>query len=259
MNSKTTNTLLVSAIVLVVLLIGVGLWLIFQGTSESSAEPMAAPVSPTPVAEAETAVPTTAPPTATVQEVVVVPPTATPLPTDAPTETPIATDTPVPTETPVPTNTPVPIVYPTATPVPPTAPPPPTNTPGPPPGPQPVTINGLSGTHFALQDRSNIAVNGKIWFEFSVANATGANVPFSTLGVVPRKDGKDRWEFFQKSYGGNNDSIKPSGLNWEDNMYISEAGAYTLRLVICFDDYATCRAGGGTHHTLSPEIPITLN
>ncbi len=257
MNSKTTNILLVVAIVLVVLLIGVGLWLIFQGTSESNAEPTVTPLPPTSIAE--TAVPTEVPPTATMQEVVVVPSTATPIPTDIPTETPVATDTPIPTDTPVPTNTPVPIVYPTATPVPPTATPPPTNTPGPPPGPQPVTINGLSGSHFALQDRSNISVNGKIWFEFTVSNSTGGNVPFSTLGVIPRKDGNDRWEFFQKSYGGNSDSIKPSGLNWEDSMYISEGGNYTLRLVICFDDYATCRAGGGTHHTLSHEIPITLN
>jgi hypothetical protein len=55
------------------------------------------------------------------------------------------------------------------------------------------------------------------------------------------------------------DVIKPSGLNWEDNIKIPEPGNYTLRLVICFDDYATCRAGGGTQYTLSPEIPITLN
>jgi hypothetical protein len=110
-----------------------------------------------------------------------------------------------------------------------------------------------------LQARSNIAVNGKIWFEFQVNNSSGGDVPYSTLGVVPRKDGNDRWEFFQKSYGGNNDKMPPSGLRHEDNIYISEGGDYTLRLVICFDDYATCRAGGGTHHTLSQEIPITLN
>jgi hypothetical protein len=56
----------------------------------------------------------------TVQEVTVIPPTATPLPTDAPTETPvpteIPTETPVPTETPLPTATPTEV--PTATPLP---------------------------------------------------------------------------------------------------------------------------------------------
>ncbi|NHZ71740.1 MAG: hypothetical protein GWP17_01485 [Aquificales bacterium] len=72
MNSKTTNILLVVAIVLVIILIGVGLWLIFQGTSGSSAEPAATPVPPTPIAEAETAVPTLAPTEA--------PPTAVPAP-----------------------------------------------------------------------------------------------------------------------------------------------------------------------------------
>ncbi|MCZ7670659.1 MAG: hypothetical protein M5U34_27665 [Chloroflexi bacterium] len=76
---------------------------------------------------------------------------------------------------------------------------------------------------------------------------------------MPRKDGQDRWDFFKKSWGGNNDKIGPNGLRSEDNMYISEPGNYTLRLVICFDEYTTCRAGGGTHHTLSQEIPITLN
>ena len=256
MNSKTTNILLVVAIVLVIILIGVGLWLIFQGTSGSSAEPTATPVPPTPIAEVETAVPTLATPTPTAEQVVIIPPTATAIPTDVPTDTPVPTDTAVPTETPSPTNTAVPIVYPTATPIPPTAAP--TDTPGPPPGPQPVTINGISATHFALQDRSQICTNCKIWFEFALNNS-GGDVPFSTLGVVPRKDGNDRWEWFQKSWGGNNDVIKAGGMTWEDNMYIPEGGEYTLRLVICFDDYATCRAGGGTHHTLSHEIPITLN
>ena len=256
MNSKTTNILLVVAIILVIVLIGVGLWLIFQGTSGSNAEPTAVP---TPIAEAATAVPTLAPPTPTAVQIVIVPPTATAIPTDVPTETPIPTDTPVPTETPVPTNTAVPIVYPTATPVPPTAPPAPTATTGPPPGPQPETVNGLSATNFALQGRSNVSVNGKIWTEFAIANSTGGNVSYSTIGVLPRKDGKDRWDFYKKSWGGNDDKIGPNGLRSEDNLYISEAGNYTLRLVICFDDYTTCRAGGGTHHTLSQEIPITLN
>lgn len=254
MNNKTTNILLIGTMVLVLVLIGVGLWLIFQGTSGSSAVPTETP-SPTAIAEVETAVPTLLP-TAT-KAIVVLLPSATPIPTDVPTETPDATDTPVPTETPLPTNTSAPIIYPTATPIPPTAPPLPTPTTGPPPGPQPVTINGLSGTQFKLQDRAQLCPGCKIWFEFIVSNSSGGGVPFSTLGVVPRKDGKDRWEWFQKSWG--QDEIDSDGLSWEDNMDIPEKGNYTLRLVICFDEYATCRAGGGTHHTLSPEIPITIN
>ncbi len=256
MNNKTTNILLVTAILLVIVLIGVGLWLIFQGTTNMAAQPpTATPLPPTSIAAATTAVPTLLP-TATIAQVVLLP-SATPIPTDVPTETPVSTDTPVPTETPLPTNTAVPIVYPTATPIPPT--PLPTNTPGPPPGPQPVSINGISGTHFAVQSRAQFCPNCKLWFEFAVSNSTGGDVPFSTLGVVPRKDGRDRWEWFQKSWGGNNDKIKPGGISWEDNINIPEAGNYTLRLVICFDAYDTCRAGGGTHHTLSQEIPVTIN
>lgn len=256
MTNKTTNILLVVTMLLVLVLIGVGLWLVFQGTSGSNVAPTVTP-PPTPIAEVATAVPTLLP-TATTAVIVLLP-SATPIPTDVPTETPAATDTAVPTDTPLPTNTAVPIIYPTATPVPPTVPPPPTATVGPPPGPQPETVNGLSATHFALQPRSNVSVNGKIWTEFQIVNATGGDVPYSTIGVVPRKDGQDRWDFFKKSWGGNNDKIGPNGLRSEDNMYISEPGNYTLRLVICFDDYTTCRAGGGTHHTLSQEIPITLN
>jgi hypothetical protein len=256
MNSKTTNILLVVAIILVVVLIGVGLWLIFQGTSGSNVEPAAVP--PTPIAEVETAVPTLAPPSPTAEQIVIVPPTATTIPTDVPTETPIPTDTPVPTETPLPTNTPVPIIYPTATPIPPTAPPEPTATTGPPPGPQPVSINGISGKKFEIQDRSSFCPNCDVWFRFVVSNSSGGNVSFSTLGVVPRKDGKDQWQWFQKSWGGNSDKIDKNGLDWEDHINIPESGDYTLRLVICFGEYNSCKAGNSTHHTLSQEIPITI-
>lgn len=53
---------------------------------------------------------------AAVQQPVVVPPTATPLPTATPTETPIPTATPTPTETPTATPSPTPTITPTWTP-----------------------------------------------------------------------------------------------------------------------------------------------
>lgn len=174
-------------------------------------------------------------------------PTAVPtaIPTEAP-PTAVPTDTPVPTAIP-PTAAPV-IIQPTA--VPPTATPVPAT-------PVPQGANGLIATHFALQQRAELFTNGDIWFEFNVANSTGNPVPFDALGVMPRKDGVDRGQWYQHSWGGNNDSIPPGGLTWDDHINLPEAGNYTLRLVVCFDGPA-CQAQTGTWHTLSGEIPITV-
>jgi hypothetical protein len=256
MDKRTSNILLVGIAVLAVVLLMSGMWLVFRGMNTA-----AEPAAPLPTATAIAALPTAttavqeALPTATsLPTLVVLLPSATPPPTVTPTDTPAATDTPVPTDTPPPTNTPVPVVIPpTNTPV------PPTNTPVPTPsGPQAVSINGLSSSRFNLQPRAQIQVNGKIWFEFTVDNSTGGNVAFSQLGVMPRKNGADRLDWYQNSWGGNNDSIKPGGLRWEDHISLPEAGSYTLRLVICFDSRDACRGGSGTWHTLSPEIPVNL-
>jgi hypothetical protein len=179
------------------------------------------------------------------------PPQPTAIPTVAPTEAP---PTEVPTEAPtaVPTAIPPtarPVVQPTAV--------PPTATAAPPtPTPQ-LGVNGLIASHFAIQDRADLVVNGKVWFEFNIANSTGGDVPFDALGVMPKKDGVDRPDWYQHSYGGNNDVVPPGGLNWEDHIDLPEAGNYTLRMVICFDGPA-CKAQTGTWHTISQEIPITI-
>ena len=61
----------------------------------------------------------------------------------------------------------------------------------------------------------------------------------------------------QHSWGGNSDVIPVGGLSWDDHINLPEAGNYTLRLVICFDGPA-CQAQNGTWHSLSPEIPVTI-
>jgi hypothetical protein len=175
----------------------------------------------------------------------------TPLPTVAPTEAPptvAPTDTPVPTAVP-PTAAPV-VVQPTAV--------PPTATVVPPtPAPQ-VGANGLIATNFAVQSRAELTVNGSVWFEFTVANQTGGEVSYNALGVMPRKNGVDRGDWYQQSYGGPDSTIKPGGLSWEDRIKLPEAGDYTLRLVVCFDGFDACLTQRGTWHTLSPEIPVTI-
>lgn len=170
------------------------------------------------------------------------------VPTEIPTEAP-PTETAEPTAVP-PTAAPV-VVQPTAVPQPPTATPVPA-----PPVPQ-IGANGLVASHFAVQERAQLVVNGEIWFEFTISNATGNPVPFDALGVMPRKDGVDRTEWYQNSWGGNDDSIPVGGLSWDDHLHVAEAGNYTLRMVVCFDG-AACRAHTGTWHTLSAEIPVTI-
>lgn len=188
-------------------------------------------------------------------------PTNTPVPatdTPEPTATPLPTNTPVaPTDTPVPppTNTPAPVVVPpTNTPV----PPPPAAT-VPPPAPPPSSANGISATFWNLQDRSQFTPGGLIWFEWTIVNSSGAPVPYGCIGAMPQKDGADRPNWFKTSWGGSpGDAVPPQGFSADDNIVLNEAGNYTLRLAISFDDHSVCSNGGGTYHTLSNAIPFTI-
>jgi hypothetical protein len=209
-----------------------------------------ATVKPTEVNSVATEQGSSSLPTAAVE----IQPTATVPPSPTPTDTPPPTETPLPTDTPVPpTNTPVPVVI-----VPTNPPPPPTNTPEP--APPPADTRGLVGTHFDIQwERSNPAVNQSVWFEFTVENITGGDVVYSRLGAMPKKDGVDRPEWFQQSWGGQGATLKPQGLDHEDHIKLPESGNYTLRLAICFEDLAICQGGGANWVTLSHEIPVTIN
>lgn len=219
----------------------------------------AQPTKPPPVVAANTAPAVAAGETAANRENAAGPasdapalPTA--IPTVAATEAP-PTDTPAPTETAAPTAVPptaAPVVVAQPTAVPPTA------TPVPPPPPPQVGANGLIASHFAVQDRAEFTVNGSVWFEFNVANQTGGEVAYNAIGVMPKKDGVDRPDWYQQSYGGPDSTIKPGGLSWEDRIKLPEAGNYTIRLVVCFDGWDPCMQQRGTWHNLSPEIPITI-
>lgn len=267
-----TNKALIVIAGIAVLLLGAGAVLLYLGSTGEDAE-----AAPTAVADSglvETAVaqeiatgiaatmaaavpdtpPTVPPPTAMPTDAVNSGPPATPtaVATVPPTETPIPTETPLPTNTAIP-PTAVPII-PTATPV-----PPPTATPVPA-GPQPGNQNGLIATYFGLQPgRSEFRPNGKIWYEWTVENTTGGDVAYSAIGVMPRRNGKDENQWFQINYGGNNATMPPEGLSWPSWMSVPEAGNYTLRLVVCFDQFEACRDGLGTYHTLSNEVAITIN
>jgi hypothetical protein len=256
--NRTLTIVVVGLAALMILLLAVVFILVLQDTLSSTAEvnPTLAPTlapGATGVAES-TELP---PPVAEVPATFTPPPTRTPTNTPEATSTPVATFTPLPTNTlppSTPTNTPVPVVLPTNTPVPAQ----PTDTPVPQP-PAPPSARGLTATAFNIQSRSNYSVGGLIWFDFTIVNSTGGDVPYNRLGVMPRKDGGDRGDWFQQSYGGPNAAIRPDGLTHEDNIKLPEAGNYTLRLMICFDGYDACNSGGGTWVTLSPEISVTIN
>ncbi len=213
----------------------------------------AQPTRPPPVVAANTAAPAAEQPTTTAADSSA-PPTPTAQPTAVPTEAP-PTAIP-PTDVP-PTAVPPTAIPPTAAPVVPTAVPPTAAPTAVPPPPAPSGVRGLTASHFAVQDRAQLFVNGDIWFEFHVSNATSGDVPFDALGVMPKKDGTDRPQWYQHSWGGNSDVIPVDGLTWDDHINLPEAGNYTLRLVVCFDG-AACLAQNGTWHALSQEIPVTI-
>jgi hypothetical protein len=256
MNLKSLRILMFVTFGVLIILLFVGGWLLFKNGTDSAE---------TVVSEQVAEIPTTSPtmvPTEAVQTNTLLPlpniqefPTVTPLPTAIPTDTPVPTETPLPPDTPTavpPTAVPIipTAVPPTATPIPPTAVPA---------GPQPGNHNGLIGTSFGLQPgRSEMRPNGKIWYEWTVGNTTGSDVPYSSIGVLPRRNGVDLPQWYQNNWGDATSKMPPGGLTWGSWMAIPEAGDYTIRLVVCFDGFETCRDGRGTYHTLSQEIAISL-
>ena len=201
----------------------------------------------------EEAVVTEEPPTLSPPLVAVV--TNTPIPA---TDTPAATATAVPTAVP-PTNTPVPIppTNPPPPPPPATAVPVPPTEPPPPPPPPAIGANGLVASSFVVENPET-GTNQPVWFEFTLDNQTGSDVPYNALGVMPRKDGVDRPEWYQQSYGGRGSTISAGGFTWKDNIKLPETGDYGLRLVMCFDGFNTCLQQEGTWHSMSGEIPVKI-
>jgi hypothetical protein len=254
MNRTLTYLLILVAIVLVVLLAAAGLLLIRDELAQNrpAAEVVLAPATATVgVDSVEIATPTSRALPMPVMELL---PTDTPAPTSTPTDTPVPTETPLPTDTAAPTATAVAVIAPpraTNTPVPPTQTPAPTAV--------PQDTRGLSGT-FSIEGGSSFAVNQEIWFNFHVANSSGAPVYFDVLGVYPKKDGSLRPDLIQASWGGNpGDAVPAGGLPHRDHIKIPETGNFSLRLAICFDaSYHACKSGGGSWVFLSGEIPVTV-
>ncbi|MCP4421941.1 MAG: hypothetical protein GY805_35455 [Chloroflexi bacterium] len=261
MNNKSLRGVLMGMLGLLMLVLIVSIVLLIMDRRETATVEETV-TEATEVADVPTAVPATkvpvenSAPTVLPPAVVVFLPSSTPLPSATPTATPLPTETPLPTATATavpPTNVPPPTAVPaTNTAV------PPTNT-AVPSGPQPTNANGLVGQSFVLQDwRTSLTPGGQIWYEWSIGNTAGGGVPYSTIGVMPRRDGQDIVAWYQNNWGGNNDTMPPEGLSWPSWMSLPETGDFTLRLVVCFDGFQNCLSGGGTFHTLSQEIPVSI-
>jgi hypothetical protein len=245
--THTIRNIIVLLAALLIVLLGAVIALMFKELGEPAGRDAVAQVTRPPAAE--TQAPTSTSGAALPPPALTVVPTDTAQPTDTPTQTPEATAV-SPTETPAPANTAIPVVF-----VPTNTPAPPTSTPAPP----TQDTRGITATDFQLQDRSIFAVNQPIWFQFTLANSAGGPVSFGSLGVMPRKDGVDRMDWYQHSYGGNNDAVPVNGMTWEDHIEIPEGGPATVRLVICFEGHQTCLNNQGQWVTLSAEIPVNIN
>jgi hypothetical protein len=197
LKSGFMQTVLVAGLVVVSLILLSGCGVDGPETVLETASPV--PTDPQEIADA----PDLGEPAGTLPPPMIVEVTSSPIPvtnTPAPTSTPDVTATPEETAVPPTETLPPPPPANTPQPAPPTAPPPPaTDTPVPPTAPPPLGANGLVASHFALQERSDFTAGQSVWFEFVVSNSTGGEVPYNALGVMPKKDGNDRLEWYQNS------------------------------------------------------------
>jgi hypothetical protein len=177
-------------------------------------------------------------------------PTFTALPsataTPAATATPTATYTPTATATPEPTAT----SQPTVTRVPPTPRPQPTNTPAPQVGP-----HGVMGRLRLRENRTDYAVNEKVFFVFEAENRTDHDIPFGILGMKA-SNGQFQTSWTSDVYSWKIDAH--STFSKDDNIAFSEPGTYTVKLAICFSDYGTCQGEGADWEEFSPGVQVNI-
>lgn len=204
-----------------VLLIGVAVYSLIGGNTEV-AEATNTPGPPR-IVSLPSSTPVAA--TATSTSTATLMPTATELvPTSSPTELPTATSVP-PTDRLVVTN----------------PPPPPTNTPVPPT--VPAGDTRLTNVSFSVES-TTVPANTKIWFNFSVTNASLTQpLSIGELGVVVFNSAGQN-VFFQESWSGF--ELQPGQtLNHRDGVpAIGTPGSYTLQLSVCFSSKSVCSSGG---------------
>ena len=117
----------------------------------------------------------------------------------------------------------------------------------------------MAGSMVYVPKDSNLSANNKFWLEWTANNTTGNDIPYKAMGIMPRRDGVDYPKWFTFHYGGDDSVLKPQGRTWKAWATVPEAGNYTFRLVVCFEGLDICKNGGGTYHTITNEVPLTIN
>jgi hypothetical protein len=126
-----------------------------------------------------------------------------------------------------------------------TAPPAATNTPA------ASAARGIVGNHFSVE-KTSVAVNEDIWFNFQVTNSSQADVQYGALAAHTDVG------FTAQSWTA--ETLKAGqSLTWRDHININTAGTYQIYLGICFADKNACLTGGAAWERLSPSISVTVN
>jgi hypothetical protein len=116
--------------------------------------------------------------------------------------------------------------------------------------PPPVSgARGIVANYFHV-NKTTVAVNELIWFQFQVVNTTQGTVSFGMLAAHTDVG------FTAKSW--NEALIAGRTLTHEDHIEISAPGTYQLYLGICFNDSIACTTGAQAWDRLSNYVTITV-
>lgn len=255
------------ALLLVLLLAGLGLVALAVFNSFSATGFLKAAPSPTLTA---TAIPSTTPFPTRTPVPTLPPPTDTPLPptlTEPATATEparlSATGTPVPSPTSTRVSSPTALPGPTNTPFPTWTPAPPTITPSPTPIP---SLHGITGT-LTICNKAPApdglyhyyAVTERVCFVELIVNNSAQTVTYGILGVSAEAISGGQ-SFFHTSWSGSLSICAgcqgPNNGPWEDGLFLPAIGTYVLRLAICYSDLLVCQGTAGEWETLTTGVTV---
>ncbi len=128
----------------------------------------------------------------------------------------------------------------------------PAGSPAPPANTAPPPVSGARGivANYFHVNKTTVAANELIWFQFQVVNTSADTVAFGMLG------GHTDAGFTAKSW---NEALTAGRtLTHEDHIKISTPGTYQLYLGICFNDSNSCVTGAQAWDRLSNYVTITV-
>jgi hypothetical protein len=88
-------------------------------------------------------------------------------------------------------------------------------------------VRGIRGDSFSV-DKTSVAVNEDIWFNFQVTNTTDQAIAYGGLGAIVIGGPQSQFSYGDATLNAH------EVLPWRDHMNIGTPGTYTLYLGICF-------------------------